>query len=131
MAKNENSSTERVSAPTTERPAYAPRQMRVERQGSRSEPYTRRFPQVIGGTCEYCGVIDANYPAQDQYKMCEHYRGMQLRCSYCPESKNPDEVVRSSGLNVAESPNNPGTLIVWCSSFECSAAHNKRWQLAN
>lgn len=123
---------EQVTAPVTEfRQETAPRQMRVERQGARSEPFTRRFPQVRGGTCEYCGVIDNRYPAQDQYKMCEHYKGMQLRCSYCADSKNPDEVIRSSGLNVAESPTNPGTLIVWCGSFECSAAHNKRFSVVN
>lgn len=109
----------------------SPRQMRVERQGSRSEPYTRRFPQVIGGICEYCGVMDRNTPSQYQYKMCEHYRGMDLRCSYCPETKNPDEVVRSSGLNIAESPDKPGTLVVWCNSYECAAAHTKRFSLTS
>lgn len=114
-------------------PAYIapqPREMRVERQGNRSEPYTRRHPQVRGGVCEYCGVIDGNYPSQHQYKLCPHYRGMQLRCSYCPENKDPDEVVTHAVLNVAEHPDNPNTLIVWCDSYECSRAHEARFKRA-
>ncbi len=123
--------TERESAPETVAPAWvpqAPRQMRVERQGASSEPYTQRFPQIRGGTCEYCGVLDKNVPAQYQYKLCPHYRGMQARCTYCPESKDPDEVVRQAGINVAAHPDNPNTLIMWCNSYECSRAHEKRFK---
>lgn len=109
----------------------APRQMQVERQGSLSEPYTRRFPQVRGGVCEFCGVMDKNYPSQYQYKLCPHYRGQQLRCSYCPENKDPDEVVYHADLNVAEHPDKPNTLIVWCNSYECSRSHEKRFKRTN
>lgn len=115
---------ERVMAPVQ----IQPRQMQVERQGARSEPYVRRFPQVRGGICEYCGVIDPNVPSQSQYKLCEHYRGTQLRCSYCPETKDPDEVIYHAALNVVESPTNPGTMIAWCDSYECSRAHLARFQ---
>lgn len=111
-------------------PPPQPRQMRVERQGAKSEPYTQRFPQVRGGICEYCGVLDPNVQSQNQYKLCGHYRGMQLRCSYCPETKDPDEVVYHSNLNIASHPDNPNTLIVWCDSFNCSDAHLKRFQRA-
>lgn len=121
-----------LEAPPPPAPVYyappQPRQMRVERQGARSEPYTRRFPQVRGGTCEYCGVLDRNTPAQYQYKLCPHYRGMQLACSYCPGTKDADEVIGHSTLNIAESPDNPAVLIVWCDSYSCSDAHNKRFQ---
>lgn len=136
---DEENATERDMAPDTTAavveppPVYvppAPRQMRVERQGSRSEPYTRRFPQVRGGTCEYCGVLDPNTPAQYQYKLCPHYRGMDLRCTYCPENKNPDDVVYHSSLNIAEHPDNPGLLVVWCDSYECSRAHEQRFKRA-
>lgn len=125
--------TEREPAPATPQPGYAPpapRQMRVERQGSLSEPYTRRFPEVRGGICEWCGVLDKNVPSQFQYKLCPHFRGMQLRCSYCPENKDPDDVVYHSDLKVAEHPDNPNTLIVWCSSYECSRAHETRFKRA-
>lgn len=126
--------TERVSAPETvyQPPVYvpppmAPRQKQVERQGARSEPYTRRHPQVRGGICEYCGVLDQNVPSQYQYKLCPHYRGMALRCSYCPEAKDPDEIIKSANLQIADSPDGQ-TLIVWCDSYECSNAHLKRFQ---
>lgn len=108
--------------------AAQPRQMRVERQGARSEPYTRRFPQVRGGICEFCGVLDRETPSQYQYKLCPHYRGMQLQCSYCPSTKDPDDVIYHTNLNVAESPSNPNELIVWCDAYECSKAHNERFQ---
>jgi hypothetical protein len=130
--------TEREPAPETAtlppqpvyQPPQAPRQMRVERQGAQSEPYTRRFPMVRGGICEYCGVLDSNTASQYQYKMCPHYRGMQLRCSYCPENKDPDEIIYHANLNIAEHPDNPSTLIVWCDSYECSRAHEKRFKRA-
>lgn len=134
--------TEREIAPETEvvaepvvvaPPVYtppAPRQMRVERQGSQSEPFTRRFPQIRGGICEFCGVMDKNVPSQYQYKICPHYRGMQARCTYCPENKDPDEVIYHADLNVAESPDNPNVLIMWCNSYECSRAHEKRFKRA-
>lgn len=137
----EEAATEREFAPETQAPvavveAYVPpayipptpRQMRVERSGNKSEAYTRRFPQVRGGVCEFCGVLDRNTPSQFQYKLCPHYRGMQLRCTYCPESKDPDEVITHAILNIAESPFNSQELVVWCDSFECSDAHTKRFK---
>lgn len=126
MAKNSASGTDAPIAPVTE-----PRQMkRVERQGARSEPYTRRWPQVRGGICEYCGVIDKNVSSEHQYKLCPHYRGMQLRCSYCDESKDPDQVVYHACLNVAESPENPNELVVWCDTYDCSRKHERRFKRA-
>lgn len=125
--------TEQQPAPETSKPtvAYTPpraREMNVERQGSRSEPYTRRFPQVRGGVCEFCGVLDKNVPSQFQYKLCPHYRGMSLRCSYCPENKDPDETVYHEVLQIAEHPDKPSTLIVWCGSYDCSKAHEQRFR---
>lgn len=114
-------------SPPTER-VLAPQQMRIERQGSRSEPFTKRWPRVVGGICEFCGVLDKNVPSQYQYKICPHYRGMELRCSYCAESKNPDEVVYHANMNIAGHPDKPNELIVWCNSYECSEAHLKRFR---
>lgn len=126
--------TERVPAPVTEvAVAYVPpqpRQMQVERQGEASSPYSRRFPEVRGGICEYCGVIDGNQPSEYQYKLCGHYRGMQLRCSYCPASKDPDDVINHTVLKIAEHPDNPNKLVVWCDSYDCSRAHEKRFNRA-
>src|SRR5882724_11203015 len=53
-----------------------PRNMRIERSGNISAPMAVRWPQIRGGTCEFCGVLDPNVPAQYQYKLCPHFRGM-------------------------------------------------------
>lgn len=122
--------TERVEAPVT----YAPppsKVMRVERQGSHSEALARRYPQIRGGVCEYCGVLNPNIEAKYQYKLCPHYRGMEARCTYCPENRDPEEVVYHETLNVMEPVDNPGTLVMWCGSFNCSQAHLKRYRRAS
>ncbi len=115
-----------VSEPVQQVVAKAPT---IERQGSKTEPRTRRLPQVRGGICEWCGVMDQNLPSELQYTLCPHFREIgQLRCSYCDESKNPDEVNRNSVLNVAGHPDDPDKLIVWCNSYNCSRAHEKRFR---
>lgn len=105
--------------------------MKIERQGLRAEPYTRRLPEVRGGVCEFCGILDANVDSRDQYKLCPHYRGLQLACSYCPQTANTDEVVTRRRLNVHAHPQNPDTYVVVCDSYECSDKHIKRFQLAS
>ena len=103
--------------------------MQIERIGNRSEPYTRRYPQIRAGTCECCGTLDANVPAEEQYKLCPHFRGIgQIMCTYCDATKNPNDVIGHSIRNVAEHPDKAGTLIVWCDSFKCSEKHLERFQ---
>ena len=124
---------ETVAPPAYVPPAYvppAPRQMSIERDGGMSSPVSRRFPQVRGGVCEFCGILDRNVPSQFQYKLCPHFRGMQLACSYCPMHADPDDVVYHETLNIAEHPDKPGRLIAWCGKFECSKKHLERFQLA-
>lgn len=139
----EQPATEREPAPETvvepSAPVYVPpplpppppRVMRVERQGSQSEPYVRHFPDIRGGICEFCGVLDRNVPSQYQYKLCPHYRGMDARCTYCPPSKNPEEVVTQSGMIVVEHPDKPGMLIMCCNAYDCARAHQARFQRAS
>lgn len=115
-------------APTPVAPAPVPRQKTIERQGGRSEPFVRHHPRVISGICEFCGVLDRNQPSEYQYKLCPHYRGLQLQCSYCPDSKNPDEVIGHASLNIMEHPDNPDKLIVVCDSYSCSEKHLARFQ---
>lgn len=129
MQKNDTPGTEPHAAPVTISETVMPRQKTIERQGVRSEPYTARYPQVRGGVCEFCGVLDINVPSQFQYRLCTHYAGMQLRCSYCDDTKDPDDIVGHSVLNVAGHPENPNKLIVWCDSYNCSRAHETRFQL--
>lgn len=103
--------------------------MQIERQAQGSVPYTRSFPQVRGGTCEHCGVIDNTQPAEVQYTLCPHFQGLgKLRCSYCPESKNPDEVIKFQKLEVHGHPTNPGMVVVVCDSYECSGKHLARFK---
>lgn len=108
----------------------APVQKQVERRGGISAPYTRRYPEVRGGVCEFCGVIDKNVPSQYQYKLCEHFRGLDLMCSYCDATKNPDDVVYKSVLNIHDHPDRPNELVVVCDSFECADAHLKRFKVS-
>lgn len=104
--------------------------IRIERQGSSSEAYTERYPQVRAGVCEFCGILDSNVPGEYQYKLCPHFRGLgELACSYCPETKNPAEVVGHSTLNIAVHPDNPNKLVVWCDSYECSGKHLARFKV--
>lgn len=120
--------TERESAPAPVQ-YVLPRQKQVERQGAISAPYVHRHPQIRGGICEFCGVIDPNQPSEYQYKLCPHYRGMQMACSYCPEAKDQNEVIGHSTLNVAEHPQNPNMLIIWCNSYECVKRHGERFKV--
>lgn len=126
--KGESPATERVTAPVTE--WVMPRQKTLERQGDATAAYSVRYPQVRGGICEYCGVMDPNQPSQYQYKLCPHYRGMQLRCTYCPATKDSDDVIYHADLNIAEHPDNPDKLVVWCNSYDCSKKHLERFKVS-
>lgn len=129
--------TERVTAPATETPVsqsyrpLSPVEMEVERVGDLTSGMTVAYPEVRGGICEYCGVVDSNQPSQYQYKLCQHYRGKQLACSYCPRGKDVDEVINHSTLRVLRHPDNPRKLIVHCNAYECLKKHEQRWQIAN
>lgn len=129
--------TERVTAPVTTipvSPAPQPltsREMEIERVGGGSSGMTYVFPEVRGGICEYCGVLDGNYPSEYQYKLCGHYRGKQLVCSYCPATKDANEVITHSVLRIMQHPNNPRQLIVHCNSYECLKKHEQRWKVSN
>ena len=111
-------------------PFNAPVQKTIERTGSHTVPYTHRYPEIRGGVCEFCGTLDKNVPAQFQYQLCPHFRGMgEMRCSYCDEAKNPTDVVIKSVLNIHSHPDNPNKLVVVCNSYECSDKHIKRFQV--
>ena len=125
--------TESIPTPQPVIPApmpVPPPQKTIERQGGHTEPYTRRLPQIRGGVCEYCGVLDKNVPSQHQYQLCPHFRGLgEMRCSYCDEAKNPADVVSNAVLNIAEHPDNPNKLVVWCNSYVCSGKHIARFRV--
>lgn len=102
--------------------------IQLERQGATSAPVTRMLPRVQGGVCEFCGVVDGNQPSEAQYELCPHFKGLGvLRCSYCPETSDPIEVIRKGIIKVHEHPDRPGQWIAVCNSLQCSDAHLKRF----
>lgn len=115
---------------TTGYNVQTPRQS--ERRGGRTVPHTKRYPQVVGGQCEFCGTLDRNQDSQVQYKLCPHFRGMTLECSYCDPTKNQEEVIRSAILNIHDHPTDRDesgrpTLVVVCNTYECSTKHRERF----
>lgn len=110
-------------------PVYRPK--RIERQGGVNAVSTQRWPVVRGGVCDFCGVLDPSLPSTEQYKLCPHFRDIgQLACSYCDASKDPNEVIYHSRINVAGHPADPNTLVVWCDSYNCSKAHEARFKVS-
>lgn len=105
-----------------------PRQRQIERQGNKAEPYVVHWPQIRAGQCEYCGTLDSNYPAHLQYKLCPHYRGMDIRCSYCDAAKDPNEVIGKSKMNITDHPYEPDKIIAVCDSLDCVTKHHARFQ---
>jgi len=146
MAKKDTSATESQTAPDTEdaKPVESPeavnetpqtpvapppvKQRRVERQGGAAVPYVHKYPEVRGGICEWCGVLDPNLPSEYQYKLCPHFRGQQLRCSYCDETRDPDDIVGHHTLHVYDHPTNPDLQVVVCTSYECTRKHEQRFK---
>ena len=105
--------------------------MAIERQGDETTVYTHHYPRVIGGICEWCGVKDSSKPSTEQYKLCDHFKNMgELRCSYCPETKNPTDVVYHAELNIHDHPDRPGVQIVVCNAFECAQKHLARFKIS-
>lgn len=101
----------------------------TEKKGGVSTLYTRIYPNVTGGLCEKCGVMDKNQPSEYQYKLCEHYRGLSLDCSYCDPTKDQKEVTRISKLYVYDHPFKKDSygrpvLGVVCDSFTCQNQFN-------
>src|SRR3990167_5503664 len=97
----------------------APATIKIERKGQKTVPIVPHLPQVRGGVCDHCGILDPNVPSEFQYKLCPHYRGVELRCSYCDDTKDPVEVNRKTILSVAHHPEKD-EWVVWCNTYECS-----------
>ena len=106
--------------------------MQIERQGAVSVPITQSFPRVIAGVCEFCGILDNTKPSEEQYTLCPHFRHIGLlRCSYCDESRDPVDVIKSAEMNIHGHPDNPNKLVVVCDNFTCSQKHLARFKLSN
>ena len=95
--------------------------------GQTNVPMSRRFPRVLGGQCEVCGTLDRNVDGKYQYKLCPHYKDMNLKCVFCKESADHDEVVRQSEMLVMEDPQFPNRLLTLCKSYECSRKFESKY----
>lgn len=101
----------------------------AERQGPRGVPMVRRYPEIRSGICEFCGVIDQTKPSTEQYKLCPHFRDMgDIRCSYCDETKDPEQVMYKSVVNTYAHPTNPDKVVVVCDNFTCVQKHEARFK---
>lgn len=104
----------------------------IERQGIISTPITKYYPKVIGGVCEFHGILDNRQPSEVQYTLCDHFKDIGLlRCSYCDESRDPVEVIKSATINIHGHPDNPDKLVVVCDNFNCSQKHLARFKLSS
>lgn len=131
MAKNTPGTVPQSAPSESVVPVRTYRPKVIERQGVSTAPVTARYPEVRGGICEYCGVIDKRMPSEMQYRLCPHFREIgQLACSYCEDTKDPNEVINHSVINVAGHPDNPDKLVVWCNSFNCSKKHEERFKVS-
>jgi hypothetical protein len=104
--------------------------MQIEKQGGRSTPVTTMWPRIIGGQCEFCGVMDGNAAPTDQYKLCPHFQAIgEIECSYCDATVNPIDTMLKATIKVHQSPTNPEQLVVVCDKFTCTDKHIKRFQV--
>lgn len=103
-----------------------------ERQSARPGVMTVMYPAVIGGVCEFHGVIDHNLASIEQYKLCpndgKHPHYNMIRCSYCPETKDPNDVIYKSKMTIMRNPDNWSKLIAVCDNFTCLQAHEQRFK---
>lgn len=107
--------------------------VKLERNSPSMSGVSYRFPRIIGGVCESCGIIDRNLASELQYTKCKHYKDLydtqgQFRCSYCDETVDPVAVVKAHTLNVATHPDDPSRLVLWCGSYKCLQKHEKRFK---
>lgn len=101
--------------------------MRIGRNEGPEGLVSRWYPKIYAGVCESCGVIDPNKPGAVQYKLCPHYAGMDMKCSFCKETANHPEVVRMSTMIIRDDPHVPGQLVTCCNSYECTRRFKEKY----
>ncbi len=104
-------------------------EMKLTKPGESNELVVRQFPWIKGGVCDYCGVIDPAYPGHQQYKLCQHYQGRDMKCVFCKETADHDDVIRMSQMKVIEDPYAPGHLATMCGSYECTKKFRAKYHL--
>ena len=108
----------------------------VERRVDSGSPEATKLPTVRGGICDFCGVLDSSLPPHEQYKLCPHYKGTDLRCTYCPldtrfEVMGADGFIGNRIYSIFEFPVGSGRLTVVCNDLKCQDKHMKRFLKGN
>lgn len=52
---------------------------------------------------------------------------MALKCVFCPDAKDHDEVVRQSEMLVMSDPNDHKRLLTLCKSYDCSRKFEQKY----
>jgi hypothetical protein len=64
----------------------------------------------------------------EEYCRHEHnYKGLQMRCTYCPKDADMRRVIKDRTLHIYGSPDNQNKLIVVCSDYRCVEKHQKKY----
>ena len=105
-----------------------------------AKPATK-LPDIIGGVCEFCGPAKYNISgtsptiAEDyrvdqdtQVGKCIHYKGIKVRCSYCPTNANWRGNIYNRRHLVYIDPDNPKQLIMVCDDQQCQDKHWKKYE---
>lgn len=61
---------------------------------------------------------------------CRHehnYKGMQIKCSYCPIDTDFRAIAKIRTFNIYQHPENRSVLIICCSDFRCERKHQSRF----
>lgn len=104
--------------------------MRLTPPGESNELVVRQFPWIKGGQCDYCGTLDNRYPGHVQYRFCPHYAGRNMKCVFCKETADHDDVIRMSQMKVIEDPYAPGNLVTMCGGYECTKKFETKYHLS-
>lgn len=71
-----------------------------------------RMPNIRAGVCEFCGL---------SYKECQHYKDVNIVCSYCLRG----DIIQERILEVYK--NDKNELIIHCNDFDCHNRFNKEF----
>jgi len=99
----------------------------VERRVDTGFPEAEKFPNIRGGVCDFCGIVNKSTLSRLQYTECEHYKGLELKCSYCPPGTDFEDVIEHRMFSVFEYPKGSGSLTICCDDIRCRDSHHKRF----
>lgn len=130
--------TKKAVEPVAEKTPEA--QVRVRTVTNPGLPEHKRWPNIIGGACEFCGTgvyhtetarlitpLAANRYGVGQ---CEHYKDVEIRCSYCPAETDWNQLSQRK-IRVLEFASTPGELIMVCTDFGCDSRFKEERGLPN